>query len=272
MMLKTDVISAMCNASRSGFVGFSVSGQELLLKRQKVSGAVKASEIKAHRVHSDLVRCVASVAGNTIAVIDLAPRLGLPPSHLSQQSCFIFAQALGVEIGVIVDEPPELLELSGESLEAALQRQPGQGSSTQGVVKAKPVLVDLDILVGPENLSHLQAAMCESASAMHDSRDGESALLPVAYTMLTLQSLHRACGELSELWADKVCEAACGQSQGVDHVTRTISQLEQITHVAAANAQERPIAVEEMTARSERLRGLVEHLQQLVNVSTLAAV
>lgn len=200
MLDKTDsILPLRSKPSGSGFVAFRVSGQELLLKGQKVSGVVKATEIRAHLVQSDLVRCVVSVAGNVIPVVDLAPRLGLPPSRLSEKSCLIFAQALGIEIGIMVDGPPDLLNTSQKSSGATHHRQPEQSSSTRRTPKAKQVPGDLDSLVGPENLGHLQAVICENSNQPHDSLDGKNMLLPVAYSLLTLQSLKRACGELSEL-------------------------------------------------------------------------
>jgi methyl-accepting chemotaxis protein len=63
---------------------------------------------------------------------------------------------------------------------------------------------------------------------------------------------------------DDVSQACQKQTEGLDQVSRAMSQLEQLTQRTAANAEESAAASEELSAQAELTMGVVGKLESLL--------
>jgi hypothetical protein len=73
-------------------------------------------------------------------------------------------------------------------------------------------------------------------------------------------STDRVTGLITEIAA-----ATREQATGIEQVTRSISQMDQVTQTNAANAEESAAASEELSAQAEQLRGCVLELKRIVS-------
>ena len=64
---------------------------------------------------------------------------------------------------------------------------------------------------------------------------------------------------------DEINLGSVEQSRGIDQITRSITQMEQVTQSNAANAEESAAAAEELNAQAEAMKEIVEALRNMVD-------
>jgi len=71
---------------------------------------------------------------------------------------------------------------------------------------------------------------------------------------------------------DEVREASQQQTQGIDQVTQAITQMEKVTQLTAATAEDSAAASEELNAQAETSMGVVHRLEAMVGGGSAAPV
>lgn len=64
---------------------------------------------------------------------------------------------------------------------------------------------------------------------------------------------------------DEINVGSVEQSNGIDQISRAITQMEQVTQSSAANAEESAAAAEELNAQAEHMKDVVESLRSMVD-------
>jgi methyl-accepting chemotaxis protein/methyl-accepting chemotaxis protein-1 (serine sensor receptor) len=64
---------------------------------------------------------------------------------------------------------------------------------------------------------------------------------------------------------DEINLGSIEQSRGIEQITRSITQMENVTHSNAANAEESAAAAEELNAQAESMREIVRSLKNMVD-------
>ncbi len=70
---------------------------------------------------------------------------------------------------------------------------------------------------------------------------------------------------------DEINQGSVEQSRGVDQISRSIGQMEQVTQSSAAGAEEGAAAAEELGAQAESMKSIVNGLRLLVDSTSAAA-
>ena len=67
---------------------------------------------------------------------------------------------------------------------------------------------------------------------------------------------------------DEVEASSKEQAQGIEQISKAVSQMDQVTQRTAANAEESASASEELNAQAQALMAVVEQLQALVGAGS----
>lgn len=115
------------------------------------------------------------------------------------------------------------------------------------------------------SLAHRSAQAARDTSALIEAsianaQQGDQRVHEVAAAFSTITT---TVSEAKRL-VDDVSDACQKQTQGLDQVSRAMSQLEQLTQRTAANAEECAAASEELTAQAETTMGVVGKLEALL--------
>ena len=115
------------------------------------------------------------------------------------------------------------------------------------------------------NLAMRSAEAAKSTSALiegsvQSARNGVAISTDVAQT---LGEITTAAGKVNELIGE-IASASREQSQGIGQVNTAMSQMNQVTQSAAANAEESAAASEELSSQSEQLQSIVGELATLI--------
>jgi methyl-accepting chemotaxis protein len=70
-----------------------------------------------------------------------------------------------------------------------------------------------------------------------------------------------------KILVDEINLGSQQQSKGIDQISRTIHEMEKVTQGTASNAEESAAAAEQLTAQSQSVMEIVDHLNALVGVS-----
>ncbi len=88
----------------------------------------------------------------------------------------------------------------------------------------------------------------------------------VSEISLTAEEQSGKVGKVDEM-VEGINKASDQQANGVDQVTKAITQMDQVTQQNAANSEETAAAAEELTAQSESLMGIIEQLARVIGGS-----
>jgi methyl-accepting chemotaxis protein len=115
------------------------------------------------------------------------------------------------------------------------------------------------------NLAQRSAQAAKDTAALIEesivkSNDGKTKVDQVA------TAIRAITGDSAQVKAlvDKVSLGSQEQARGIDQVGKAITQMEQVTQMTAASAEESASAAEELTAQSKRLKDVVERLRSMV--------
>jgi methyl-accepting chemotaxis protein len=115
------------------------------------------------------------------------------------------------------------------------------------------------------NLAQRSAQAAKDTAALIEdsilkSGEGSKKLGEVA---TSIQAITEGAGKVKTL-VDEVEASSKEQAQGIEQISKAVSQMDEVTQRTAANAEESASASEELNAQSQALMAVVEQLQALV--------
>ncbi|HMA67392.1 MAG TPA: chemotaxis protein CheW [Desulfosalsimonadaceae bacterium] len=131
-----------------------------ILKVQEIIGMQEITKIPRTPAY---VKGVINLRGKVIPIIDLRSKFGMPEQELTRKTCIIVVQVQRGEsaliMGIVVDEVSEVLNISGDQIEAA----PSLGTNVDthfilGMAKtesAVKILLDIDKVLSAEEIDAL---------------------------------------------------------------------------------------------------------------------
>jgi purine-binding chemotaxis protein CheW len=118
------MIQADAPATRRGaedlagkYLTFFLQGEEYgveILKVQEIIGMMAITPVPDTPSH---VRGVINLRGRVIPVADLRLKFGMPAAESTDETCIIVVQAQGVQMGVLVDQVSEVVDIMAEAIE-----------------------------------------------------------------------------------------------------------------------------------------------------------
>lgn len=114
------------------YLTFHVAGEEYAVGILQVREIIEYGTVTKVPTMPEFVRGVINLRGSVVPVVDLAAKLGLPPTNVSRWSCIILVEVAieGEEtvVGVLVDAMGQVIELSPEDVE----KPPSFGTRARG--------------------------------------------------------------------------------------------------------------------------------------------
>src|SRR6267143_517914 len=118
------------------------------------------------------------------------------------------------------------------------------------------------------NLAQRSAqAAKDTAALIEDSilKSGEGSH-KLGQVVSSIQAITEGAGK-AKLLVDEIEASSKKQAQGIEQISKAVAQMDQVTQRTAADAEESAAASEELTAQSQSLLGVVEHLQALIGAA-----
>ncbi|GAB4243004.1 MAG: chemotaxis protein CheW [Acidobacteriota bacterium] len=127
-----------------GFLTFELGSEQYgveILKVQEIGGVLPITRVPNTRPY---LKGLVNLRGKILPVIDLRLRFGMEAAEVTEETCIIFAQVRGVEVGLLVDRVADVVDIPIEDIEP----DPTQSSDCLlgiGKVEGKAkLLLDLD--------------------------------------------------------------------------------------------------------------------------------
>jgi len=145
-------------SDRAGkYLTFVLADEEYGLEILKVREIIGMMDITAVPRTPNYVKGVINLRGKVIPVVDLRLKMGMPEAQRTDQTCIIVVDIGEVEMGVIVDEVSEVLDIDSGDIEDA----PSFGTHVKtdfilGMGKADgkvTILLDISKLLSQEDLA-----------------------------------------------------------------------------------------------------------------------
>ncbi|MFO7838088.1 MAG: chemotaxis protein CheW [Desulfosalsimonadaceae bacterium] len=145
------------------YLTFNLGNEGYGLEILKVQEIIGMQEITKIPRTPDYVKGVINLRGKVIPIIDLRSKFGMPEQELTRKTCIIVVQVQRGEsaliMGIVVDEVSEVLNISGDQIEAA----PSLGTNVDthfilGMAKtesAVKILLDIDKVLSAEEIDAL---------------------------------------------------------------------------------------------------------------------
>ncbi|GMR16661.1 MAG: chemotaxis protein CheW [Gammaproteobacteria bacterium] len=119
-----DLISDM-EGTGNKFLTFKVAGELFGTEIDNVNEIIEYSEMTRVPLTPPHIKGVSNLRGNVVPVIDLAVRLGKEPGETTKRTCIIIVEmdddGEKMDIGFIVDEVDEVLDIHADTIEPAPQ-------------------------------------------------------------------------------------------------------------------------------------------------------
>lgn len=117
-------VAALDAARKAGgaqYLSFSAAGTTYAMSIASIKEIIQYGSISMIPLMPAFIRGVINLRGAVVPVIDLAARLGFPPSKPNRRTCIVIVEIHHgderFELGVVVDGVSEVLELSAADLE-----------------------------------------------------------------------------------------------------------------------------------------------------------
>jgi len=142
------------------FLTFVLAGEEYGIEILKVHEIIGLMPITRVPRTPDFMRGVINLRGKVIPVVDLRAKFGVPVDTATSRTCIIVVRVRGIEMGIVVDEVSEVIDINGQDIEPT----PSFGSDvntdyilgigkSQGRVK---ILLDIERALSSGELASLQ--------------------------------------------------------------------------------------------------------------------
>lgn len=169
-MTQPAAAEARSAASRDSLGGkyltFILRGEEYGLEILKVQEIIGMMDITPVPRTPDFIRGVINLRGKVIPIIDLRLKFGMEAAAQTDQTCVIVVQAHGVQMGIVVDQVSEVLDIAAEDIEDA----PSFGADVNsdyilGIGKSEgrvKLLLDIDRVLTTEDLDALNSGVMDA--------------------------------------------------------------------------------------------------------------
>ena len=145
------------------YLTFVLASEEYGLEILKVREIIGVMDITAVPRTPDFVKGVINLRGKVIPVIDLRLKFGMTEAERTEQTCIIVVDIGGVEMGTIVDQVSEVLDISADDIEDAPSFGTdvdtdfirGMGKTDQRVT----ILLDISKVLSSPELAAVQASV-----------------------------------------------------------------------------------------------------------------
>jgi hypothetical protein len=97
--------------------------------------------------------------------------------------------------------------------------------------------------------------------SIHNSKDGRVKVDQVA---VAIRAITAESSNIKDL-IDEISLGSVEQSRGIDQISKSILQMEQVTQSSAASAEESAAAAEQLNAQAEAMKEIVERLRAMVD-------
>ena len=146
-------------AHKSKYLTFTLSREEYGIEILKVREIIGYMDITSVPRTPPYMKGVINLRGQVIPVLDLRSRFDMPEADVTEQTCIIVAeinqQGRRFNVGLVVDQVQEVLDISSENIEDA----PQFGTSVQmdfilGIGKVGnsiKILLDIDKVLGSDS-------------------------------------------------------------------------------------------------------------------------
>ena len=99
------------------YLTFSLGGEEYGLEILKVREIIGMMDITAVPRTPNFVKGVINLRGKVIPVVDLRLKFGMPAVEHTAQTCIIVVRVGEVEMGIVVDQVSEVMNIVAEEIE-----------------------------------------------------------------------------------------------------------------------------------------------------------
>ncbi len=155
------------------YLTFALAEEEYGLEILRVREIIGMMEITAVPRTPEYVKGVINLRGKVIPVVDLRLKVGMAEQERTDQTCIIVVNIGEVEMGIIVDQVREVINIAGENIEDAPSFGDqvdtdfilGMGKSEENVT----ILLDISKLLSKSDIADLTSA----TATIQDNDDDE---------------------------------------------------------------------------------------------------
>lgn len=99
------------------YLTFGLSDEQYGLEILKVREIIGMMDITAVPRTPEFIKGVINLRGKVIPVVDLRLKFGMPSAEATDETCIIVVDVGGVEMGIVVDQVSEVLNIQSEEIE-----------------------------------------------------------------------------------------------------------------------------------------------------------
>jgi purine-binding chemotaxis protein CheW len=167
-----DLKTAQQNGSLAGkYLSFFLGDEEYGLEILKVVEIIGIMNITPVPKTPDFIKGIINLRGKVTPVMDLRLKFGMEAKARTNETVIIIVQAIGIEMGIIVDKVSEVLDIPAEQIE----NSPSFGvevntdyilgiGKTEGNVK---ILLDIDRVLSEKDIIEMANAREEGENLLH---------------------------------------------------------------------------------------------------------
>ncbi|KAB8131763.1 purine-binding chemotaxis protein CheW [Gracilibacillus oryzae] len=140
---------------------FKLNNQEYGANIAQILSIEKLQEIVALPQTSDFIKGIINLRGTVTPIIDLRTRLGMKEMEETEQTRILIAKVKEIQIGLIVDEATDVIDISPEKIEQTPELvRDVDHRYLKGVAKLEErgmlLLLDLDHVLSMEEFTEIQ--------------------------------------------------------------------------------------------------------------------
>ena len=161
----TDAGISQAQSLAGKYLTFSLAGEEYGLEILKVREIIGIMEITSVPRTPEYVKGVINLRGKVIPVVDLRLKFEMEEAKHTEETCIIVVAVAGIEMGIVVDNVSEVLDIDGQDIEEApsfgtnvhTEFILGMGKSEERVT----ILLDISKVLTGDELEAMQTAADE---------------------------------------------------------------------------------------------------------------
>ena len=117
MTEQTAVAETRAEQRAGKYLTFALAGEEYGVEILKVREIIGMMDITAVPRTPEYVKGVINLRGKVIPVVDLRLKFSIEEAERTDQTCIIVVDVHGIEMGVVVDQVSEVLDIAGDAIE-----------------------------------------------------------------------------------------------------------------------------------------------------------